>query len=163
MSATVETLLAVTRREIDPQDGRVDLKAIANELDDVELRVHSDPMPAAEGDPEIVRRALAPLLDNARRHAHSSVTVTLDSTPGRARVTVRDDGQGLDPDLGEAAFEPGRRGKGQPDGGAGLGLPLARRLARARGGEVSICAGPGGCFMLELPAVDEERRPAQPG
>jgi signal transduction histidine kinase len=163
MSATVETLLAVARREIDPEDGRVDLTAIANELDGVELRVLSDPMPAGEGDPQIVRRALAPLLDNARRHARSSVTVTLDSPPGRARVTVRDDGPGLDPELGEAAFEPGRRGRGQPTGGAGLGLPLARRLARACGGEVSICAGPGGCFMLELPAVDDERRPAQPG
>jgi signal transduction histidine kinase len=161
MSATVETLLAVAWREIDPQDGRVDLEAIAHELDGVELRVLSDPMPAAEGDPEIVRRALAPLLDNARRHARSSVTVTLDTTPGRARVTVRDDGPGLDPKLGEAAFEPGRRGERQPEGGAGLGLPLARRLARACGGDVSIGAGPGGCFMLELPAVDDNRRPAQ--
>ena len=118
-------------------------------------------MPAAEGDPEIVRRALAPLLDNARRHARSSVTLTLDSTLGSpgssSATTVRE----LDPDLGEAAFEPGRRGVGQPDGGAGLGLPLARRLARACGGDVSIGAGPGGCFVLELPAVEDERRPAK--
>jgi signal transduction histidine kinase len=163
MGATVETLLAVARREIDPQDGRVDLRAIAQELDDVEVRVLTNPMPAAEGDPEIVRRALAPLLDNARRHAHSSVTITLDSAPGHARITIRDDGPGLDPELGEAAFEPGRRGDGQPDGGAGLGLPLARRLARACGGEVSIGAGPGGCFVLELPAVDDEWRPDQRG
>jgi signal transduction histidine kinase len=161
MSATVETLLAVARREIDPQDGRVDLEAIAHELDGVEVRVLSDPMPTAEGDPDIVRRALAPLLDNARRHARSAVTVTLDSSLGRARVIVSDDGPGLDRDLGEAAFEPGRRGGAQPDGGAGLGLPLARRLARACGGEVSVGPGPGGCFILELPAVDEEPRPAQ--
>ena len=158
MSATVETLLAMARREIDPQDGRVDLEAIAQELDGVEVRVLSDPMPAAEGDPQIVRRALAPLLDNARRHARSSITVTLDSTFGRARITVRDDGPGLDPALGEAAFEPGRRGDNQPNGGAGLGLPLARRLARACGGEVSIGEGPGGCFMVELPAIRDERK-----
>jgi signal transduction histidine kinase len=159
MSTTVDTLLAVSRREIDPQDGRVDLEAIAQELDRVDVQVLSDPMPAAEGDPEIVRRALAPLVDNARRHARSSVTVTLDSTPGRARITVRDDGPGLDPDLGEAAFEPGRRGDARPNGGAGLGLPLARRLARACGGEVSVGPGPGGCFRLELPAIDDQRRP----
>jgi signal transduction histidine kinase len=158
MGATVETLLAVARREIDPQDGRVDLEAIAQELDGVEVRVLTDPMPAAEGDPEIIRRALAPLLDNARRHARSSVTVTLDSTSRRARITVRDDGPGLEANLGEAAFEPGRRGDRQPNGGAGLGLPLARRLARACGGEVSIGAGPGGCFVLELPAVDDDER-----
>ncbi|MGZ4218086.1 MAG: sensor histidine kinase [Solirubrobacteraceae bacterium] len=163
MSATVDTLLAVARRETDPQDGRVDLQAIAQELEGVEVRVLTDPMPAAEGDPEIVRRALAPLLDNARRHARSSVTITLDSTLGHARITVHDDGPGLDPDLGEAAFEPGLRGDGEPDGGAGLGLPLARRLARACGGEVFIGAGPGGCFVLELPAVDDELRPARLG
>jgi signal transduction histidine kinase len=163
MSATVETLLAVARREIDPQDGRVDLRAIAHNLDGVEVEVLTDPMPDAEGDPEIVRRALAPLLDNARRHARSSVTLTLDSTAGLARIIVRDDGPGVDPDLGEAAFEPGRRGVGQPDGGAGLGLPLARRLARACGGDVSIGAGPGGCFVLELPAVEDDRRPAARG
>ena len=163
MSATVETLLAVARREIDPQDGRVDLRAIAHRLDGVEVEVLTDPMPDAEGDPEIVRRALAPLLDNARRHARSSVTLTLDSTAGLARIIVRDDGPGVDPDLGEAAFEPGRRGVGQPDGGAGLGLPLARRLARACGGDVSIGAGPGGCFVLELPAVEDDRRPAERG
>lgn len=160
MGATVETLLAVARREVDPQDGRIDLQAMAREFDGVEVRVLSDPMPAAEGDPEIVRRALAPLLDNARRHARSSVTITLDSAPGRARITVRDDGPGLDPKLGDAAFEPGRRGVGKPDGGAGLGRPLARRVARACGGEVSIGAGPGGCFMLELPAFADERPPA---
>ena len=153
----------IARREIDPQDGRVDLQAIAQELEGVEVRVLTDPMPAAEGDPEIVRRALAPLLDNARRHARSSVTITLDSTLGHARITVHDDGPGLDPDLGDAAFEPGLRGDGEPDGGAGLGLPLARRLARACGGEVFIGAGPGGCFVLELPAVDDEPRPAQRG
>jgi signal transduction histidine kinase len=161
MSATVETLLAVARREIDPQDGRVDLEVIAHDLDGVEVQVLTDPMPDAEGDPEIVRRALAPLLDNARRHARSSVTLTLDSTAGLARIIVRDDGPGVHPDLGEAAFEPGRRGVGQPDGGAGLGLPLARRLARACGGDVSIGAGPGGCFVLELPAVEDDRRPAE--
>ena len=141
----------------------MDLRAIAQHLDGVEVEVLTDPMPDAEGDPEIVRRALAPLLDNARRHARSSVTLTLDSTAGLARIIVRDDGPGVDPDLGEAAFEPGRRGVGQPDGGAGLGLPLARRLARACGGDVSIGAGPGGCFVLELPAVEDDRRPAERG
>jgi signal transduction histidine kinase len=69
------------------------------------------------------------------------------------RVAVRDDGPGLDPTLGERAFEPGARGSEEPDGGAGLGLALARRLARACGGDVTIGPGPGGCFVLELPAV----------
>ncbi|HVW18267.1 MAG TPA: hypothetical protein VHB30_08450, partial [Solirubrobacteraceae bacterium] len=40
-----------------------------------------------------------------------------------------------------------------PPGGSGLGLPLARRLARSCGGDVLAGEGPGGCFVLELPAL----------
>jgi signal transduction histidine kinase len=69
------------------------------------------------------------------------------------RLAVRDDGPGLDPELGERVFEAGVRGAGERGGGAGLGLPLSRRLARSCGGEVAACAGTGGCFVLELPAV----------
>jgi signal transduction histidine kinase len=69
------------------------------------------------------------------------------------RVAVRDDGPGLDPALGERAFEPGVRGPDEGGDGAGLGLPLARRLARSCGGDVVAGPGPGGCFVLELPAV----------
>jgi signal transduction histidine kinase len=66
---------------------------------------------------------------------------------------VRDDGPGLDPGLGERAFDPGVRGPGETSPGAGLGLPLARRLARSCGGDVLLGEGPGGSFVLELPAV----------
>ena len=152
MTVTVETLLAIARSEIDPQAGTVDLLAVVTEFDDVEVQAHGT-IPLAEGDPEIVRRALAPLIDNARKHARTTVVVELSYTHGRARVMVRDDGDGIDPALGEAAFEPGRRGPGEPPGGAGLGLPLARRLARACGGDVVIGPGPGGCVVLELPTV----------
>ena len=110
----VDTLLADRSSRDRPAGRRVDLQAIAKELEGVEVRVLTDPMPAAEGDPKIVRRALAPLLDNARRHARSSVTITLDSTLGHARITVHDDGPGLHPDLGEAAFEPGLRATASP-------------------------------------------------
>jgi light-regulated signal transduction histidine kinase (bacteriophytochrome) len=72
---------------------------------------------------------------------------------GRVRITVRDDGPGLAPELGERAFDPGVRGPQASSPGAGLGLPLARRLARSCGGDVLIGDGPGGSFVLELPAV----------
>jgi signal transduction histidine kinase len=156
MTDTIETLLAFARREFDPQAVSVDLVAVVSEFEGVEVEVHP-PVPLAEGDPEIVRRAIAPLIDNARKHASSPVVVSVgrgrESAAGRVVVTVRDDGPGLDPALGDAAFEPGTRGAGEPDGGAGLGLPLARRLARACGGDVHAGAGPGGCFVLELPAL----------
>ena len=45
-----------------------------------------------------------------RRHANERVTLELSASAGRVRVTVRDDGPGLDPGLGERAFDPGVRG-----------------------------------------------------
>ena len=152
MTETVDALLAVARAETDPEEGRVDLAAIARDFEGVEVRTQPGLAPA-EGEPEIVRRALAPLVENARRYAKSQIVIELTTSDGRSRATVRDDGPGLDPDLGDRAFEPGRRGTDAPRGGAGLGLPLARRLARACGGEVSATAGPGGCFTLELPVA----------
>lgn len=152
IDAAVDALLAVARGELDPVAGSADLAALARELEGVEVSAPAG-LPAAEGEPELVRRALAPLVDNARRHARGRVTIDLSASAGRVRLAVRDDGPGLAPGLGERAFDPGVRGPDEPDGGVGLGLPLARRLARSCGGDVVAEPGPGGCFVLELPAV----------
>jgi signal transduction histidine kinase len=158
MTATVDALLAVARAETDPEEGRVDLAVIARDFEGVKIRAQPGLAPA-EGEPEIVRRALAPLVENARWYARSEIVIELTTSDGRSRATVRDDGPGLDPNLGDVAFEPGRRSADAPAGGAGLGLPLARRLARACGGEISATVGPGGCFTLELPVAGGNGRP----
>ncbi|MGZ4495060.1 MAG: ATP-binding protein, partial [Nocardioides sp.] len=67
----------------------------------------------------------------------------------RVHVLVADDGPGVPEHLRHAIFEPGRTTS--PDG-AGLGLPLARRLARAAGGDVRLGEGPGAVFVVDLPA-----------
>ena len=100
------------------------------EVDDVEV-IAPDDLPLAEGEPDVLRRALAPLVANAQRHARERVRLELSAGEGRVRITVRDDGLGLDPGLGERAFDPGVRGPEESSPGAGLGLPLARRLARS--------------------------------
>ena len=88
-----------------------------------------------------LRKALGQLVEDG----------VLSASHGRVRIAVRDDGPGVDPRLGDRVFDPGVRGSEHD--GAGLGLPLARRLARSCGGEVTIGPGPGGCFVLELPAI----------
>ena len=152
---TIDALMAVARRELDPASGSVDLGTVAAEVDGVELVVHG-PLPPAEGDPEVVRRALAPLVENARRFARDRVVLELSAGSGRVRVAVRDDGPGLEPQLADRAFDPGARGSDESSNGAGLGLALARRLARSCGGDVTAGPGPGGCFVLELPSVGRE-------
>jgi two-component system, OmpR family, sensor kinase len=101
---------------------------------------------------QLVVQALAPLLDNAVRHARGRVTVGLARDGAAVVLTVSDDGEGFAAADVEAAFAPGASGSG----GAGLGLPLARRLARSAGGDVTArAAGPGegGLVVLRLPAV----------
>ena len=81
-----------------------------------------------------------------------SVELSVNGTS--ALVTVSDDGAGLAAEETERIFEPGVRGSAAADEprGAGLGLALARRLARTAGGEISAEADRDGArFRLELP------------
>lgn len=103
----------------------------------------------------LLERILAPLLDNARRYAVQSVTIDYAAVPGRnVEVTVTDDGPGIPTGLQRAVFDPGfRADTGSGHDGSGLGLPLARRLARAAGGEISVSPADGGArFVVSLPA-----------
>jgi signal transduction histidine kinase len=96
----------------------------------------------------VVAQAVHPLLDNAIRHAASQVAVTIDRSDGIVAIRVDDDGAGVSPRDANGLFSPGA----STAGGAGLGLPLARRLARSCGGEViAVADAPGGRFELRLP------------
>ncbi|MFF2806465.1 ATP-binding protein [Streptomyces sp. NPDC058000] len=110
---------------------------------------------AAVGVPAaVVERILMPLLDNARRYAGSTIGLTCTVRPGVVILHVTDDGPGVPPEFAGALFEPGRRACPE-DGhdGAGLGLALARRLARAAGGDIVLDGtGPGARFAVTLPA-----------
>ncbi|MGW2464253.1 sensor histidine kinase [Streptomyces sp. NPDC001761] len=103
----------------------------------------------------LLERILSPLLTNAVRYARARVTVSVRRGPGTVRIDVVDDGPGVAEEFVDELFLPGRRADSD-DGhdGAGLGLPLARRLARAVGGEVSYDRGhvPGARFTVSLPA-----------
>ena len=103
---------------------------------------------------ETVLRILTPLLDNARRYASHTITLACTARAGEITVSVSDDGPGVPPAFVGSLFEPGRRARPE-DGhdGAGLGLALARRLARAAGGDIDLdTAAPGARFVVTLPA-----------
>jgi signal transduction histidine kinase len=160
LDRTIDALLALARQELDPASGAVDLAAVAREFEDVEVTGPAR-LPRAEGEPDVVHRALAPLVDNARRYARSRVAIELSADAGLVRAAVRDDGPGLAPERAEHVFDPGVRRRGDGHRGAGLGLPLARRLARSCGGDVLVGEGPGGCFVLVLPAIGEPEQPVR--
>jgi signal transduction histidine kinase len=105
-----------------------------------------------------VRRVVANLLDNATRHARSHVEVAVRDGGGVARLTVTDDGQGVPDDEAERIFERFARlddARSAGQGGAGLGLAIAREIAERHGGTLALdTAHLGGArFVLELPSV----------
>lgn len=104
-------------------------------------------------DPAALRRAVDNLISNARRHAHSAVDVGVEALDGKAVVTVDDDGPGIALDDRERVFDRWLRldeGRARDDGGAGLGLPIARSIARSHGGDVTLSVSPTGGVRARL-------------
>jgi two-component system OmpR family sensor kinase len=110
------------------------------------------------GDGPRLHQVLANLLANASRHTPpgTTVTVSVASAPDGTRVRVNDDGPGVPAELQAHVFERFTRGdasRTRDSGGAGLGLSLARAIAEAHGGTLTVESAPGDTtFTLMLPA-----------
>lgn len=168
MTTVIETLLS-SARAAGGRTGRCDpVPAVRQVLAVVEPSAQSRGVtlelaaavgPATvEASSEMVGQAVHPLLENAIRHAASRVEVQLRRRNGEVAVTVTDDGPGIDGQDPEDLFVPGVSATGS----AGLGLPLARRLARSCGGDVvAVPGGRGGHFELRLPAGGPDASPGQ--
>ena len=97
------------------------------------LVIHGQPAPV-KADATLLARALAGLLENARRYGGAPVALGIHDEGDRVRFEVLDDGAGFGPGEEEAAFQPFWRRPGQTTG-TGLGLALVRQVAKAHGGE----------------------------
>lgn len=101
-------------------------------------------------------RVIGNMLDNAQRHAEGSVAVSVAADGRGVRVEVRDDGAGVPEDERERIFERFVRlddARSRDDGGAGLGLAIARDVASRHGGTLTVgrAAEGGAAFRLWLP------------
>jgi signal transduction histidine kinase len=165
MTSVVNTLMAAAESQADPHMGTIDAReaaeaAIAACADSAsEHGVALTPEAGGEpievdADPELTVALLVPLITNAIRYGRSNVRVAVSRDGEQVAFRISDDGPGLEPDELDSVFEPGVRGRaanGEP--GAGLGLTLARRLARVAGGDVVVeDAVAGGTFVARLPA-----------
>jgi signal transduction histidine kinase len=100
-------------------------------------------------DPLAISRILGNLLDNAAIHSPPDAPIRLSASRDgvHAMLVVQDAGRGIPPDQRERVFERYTRGDqptGRPGGGLGLGLYIARRLARANRGELRLSDPPDG-------------------
>ncbi len=102
--------------------------------------------------PLALKRALANLVANALKYggaAHITLAATPSyaATPGLVTITIEDDGPGLPPEEIERVFQPFYRvetSRNRETGGTGLGLPIARNILRAHGGDVALANRQGG-------------------
>ncbi|MFJ7236605.1 sensor histidine kinase [Streptomyces olivaceus] len=147
-----------------PADARVDLAALAREATEGRrgVRVRAEEDVTVAGSRGQLERVLANLLDNAQRHARSAVEVSVRRDGGphgaggggqTAVVAVADDGEGVPAADRERIFERFVRldaARSRDDGGAGLGLAIARDVALRHGGTLTVRDTPAGGALFEL-------------
>ena len=110
----------------------------------------------ATGEFRRVLQILVNLVGNAVRYSQPGSAVTIAATGGdMAEVTVTDAGKGIAPEDQARIFEKFERVDPSEPGGTGLGLYIARRLARAMGGDLTVQSAPGqgARFTLTLPCA----------
>lgn len=112
-----------------------------------EVRFHSALVSApVRADPDRLRQVLMILLDNALHYGGEQIEVRLDSSTGGFAIAVSDNGPGLSKADQERVFERFFRGSnaaGRYAQGTGLGLPVAKAIVAAHGGDIAIASEPG--------------------
>jgi two-component system, OmpR family, heavy metal sensor histidine kinase CusS len=123
-----------------------------------ELRV--DPELHVEGDLALLTHAVTNLMSNAVKHNRAGgwVTVTATAQAAHVQVSVRNSVAHALPLLRDRVFERFFRGsfaRGESVEGSGIGLSLAREIARAHGGDIVVADSPAeeACFILSLPIL----------
>lgn len=105
------------------------------------------------GDEDALRQLVLILLDNATRHARISVSISLAAESGWARLMVADDGPGVPVEDRELIFRRFYKGdRSRSDGGAGLGLAIARWITDQHKGRIITGDGPdgGAAFFVDI-------------
>jgi len=134
----LDALVATVADELDA-NGRLDVR-------------ESDHKCRATVRPVLLRRALRNLLGNALQYGQRA-TVDVDCGSEKATIRIEDQGPGVADDKLNSLFEPFARGelsRNRATGGSGLGLTIARAIARAHGGDVVLENRAGGGLRATL-------------
>ena len=168
MQELVDDLLLLARAD----SGRLERPHAPVDLDDLVLdearRVeHDDRLTLnvehvsgaqVSGDATQLRRVIRNLLDNAARHAETSIEVQLKEDDMGAHLAVIDDGPGVPPSQAESVFDRFTRldeSRSRDAGGSGLGLAISREIIEHHGGAIRIDTdhAAGARFVVDLPTT----------
>lgn len=165
-AAHSKTLLTM---QVDLPDLIRDAVARRDVPDHLSLVVTAPDEPApVTGHPGLLTRVLANLLDNAERHAATTITVTLtlDHERRQAVLDVANDGPSIPPEHQETIFERFSRlddARTRDVGGTGLGLAIARRITTLHHGTLALAPSQedqaGARFTVRLPLTHEDSQP----
>jgi signal transduction histidine kinase len=166
MQRLVEQLLLLTRTE----DGAAMRSHQDVDLDDLALaeagRVRRSGLAVqtagigagrVRGEPTALGQVVRNLVDNAARHADTTLAIAVRDTGAGIELTVEDDGRGIPEDQRRRVFDRFVRldeARARDAGGSGLGLAIVREIVTAHGGTVDISSSAlgGARFVVRLPA-----------
>ncbi|MDX1620055.1 MAG: HAMP domain-containing sensor histidine kinase [Nitriliruptorales bacterium] len=168
-------IIDVLELELSPEDHLLDTSAISLdehvrrtvrqlEPHDHQVEVDAEPVRITV-DPKRLERVVEELVENAIFHTPQGtlVQVRVWTDERFVRLEVEDTGPGIVPEVAEELFEPFQQGPGvdsSPSPGVGLGLTVARRYARAHGGDITYRTGAGGrgaCFVGWMQHMSDAR------
>ena len=147
MEAMIDATLVFLRENaeqepLQPVDLAAILQTIADDATDAgqAISINTPRSVVVKGRHLALKRALSNVIDNALKHG-TSADITVQQTPSEVLVTIADNGPGIPQDKLETVFAPFSRLDDSRDpskGGYGLGLTVARSIARSHGGDISI-------------------------
>ena len=158
MEETLEEYLAFAKGIAEEAPAEVDLRPLAEDLAAAAQRMGADVTLKAEGATPIpgraraLKRCLANLLDNAIAHG-DKVQIAVKAEADAVIVDVDDNGPGIPEELYEEAFRPFSRldeTRSRHQKGVGLGLAIARDVARSHGGDIKLSRSPLGGLRASL-------------
>jgi heavy metal sensor kinase len=170
MSTVIGNLLQIARNETgEPlRSEHMDIKNVLNNLSPtiealtsekgIQFNLHLAENLFVKGDPTKLKQLFNNLFENAVRYTPSGGTITVDATAsdGSAVISVSDNGVGIAPEHLSLIFERFYRvdkARSRAEGGAGLGLSIAKQIAELHGGTITVESqlGQGSTFRVFLP------------
>jgi two-component system, NtrC family, nitrogen regulation sensor histidine kinase NtrY len=142
------------------------LALFAGRLDGITVHLNLEPgLPMVLADPDVIRRALANLIDNAAEAMQGSLLRVLDISSSlsedgaAAELTIADTGHGITDEIRERLFLPFYSTKNR---GTGLGLAIAAKIVQEHGGSIRAESNTpkGARFLVRLPLMEHAAHPA---